>query len=77
VRYQLVGQTQKLITMDALNANTKGKVLIPTIDSKYPFLIKIVESGKDIYLLVRKDGTLSGDGFYLEELSKYCPNAEL
>jgi hypothetical protein len=60
--------------METLNANTKGKVLIPTNDRKYPFLIKLED---DCYLLVKSNGTLTGDGFYKSELAKYCPNAEL
>ena len=60
--------------MDTLNADTKGKVLIPTKRKDYPFLIKLEEDG---YLLVKPDGTLSGDLFYKSELAKYCPDAEL
>ena len=60
--------------MNDLNANTKGKVLIPTNRKDYPFLIKLND---DNYLLVDKDGKLTGDGFYKSELSKYCPLAEL
>ena len=59
--------------MDKLNANTKDKVLIPTNDRTYPFLIKLEE---DMFLLVKKDGTLSGDGFQKNELSKYVRDAE-
>jgi hypothetical protein len=60
--------------MSTLNSGTKGKVLIPTNDRKYPFLIKLRE---DCYLLVKTDGTLTGDGFRESDLAKYCPNAEL
>lgn len=60
--------------MEALNSETKGKVLIPTNERSFPFLIKIEE---DLYIAVRPDGTLTGDGFYKSELAKYCPNAEL
>jgi hypothetical protein len=68
--------------MEGLNANTKGKVLIPTNERNYPFLIKITEKNWNgnidvIYLAVKRDGTLTGDGFYESELAKYCPNAEL
>ena len=63
--------------METLNANSQGKILIPTNESKYPFLIKIIENDKYVYLLVKADGTLSGDGFYESELTKYCPKAEI
>ncbi len=68
--------------METLNANTKGKVLIPTNRRDYPYLIKTTAENwrgdtDVIYLLVRLDGTLTGDGFYKSELAKYCPNAEL
>jgi len=68
--------------MGALNSETKGKVLIPTNERRFPFLIKTTEvnwCGDEliIYLAVRPDGTLTGDGFYKSELAKYCPNAEL
>lgn len=63
--------------MESLNANTKGKVLFATNDKKYPFLIKVVENDIAMFLLVKADGTLTGDGFYLHELPKYCPNAEI
>lgn len=60
--------------MEKLNSNTKGKVLIPTNERDFPFLIKVEEN---LYLAVRANGTLTGDGFYKSELNKYCPNAEL
>jgi hypothetical protein len=60
--------------METLNPNSKGKVLIPTNDKRFPFLIKLEE---DCYLFVKADGTLTGDGFYRSELPKYCPNADL
>lgn len=60
--------------MDTLNSETKGKVLIPTNEKSFPFLIKIKE---DLYIAVRPDGTLTGDGFYKSDFIKYCPNAEL
>lgn len=68
--------------MTRLNSNSQGKVLIPTNERDFPFLIKTIENNwrgdtDAIYLAVRSDGTLTGDGWYKSELAKYCPNAEL
>jgi hypothetical protein len=54
--------------MNTLNANTKGIVLIPTNNKSYPFVIK---SEDDCYLLVKKDGTLTGDGFTSKDVERY------
>jgi hypothetical protein len=57
-----------------LNANTKGKILFKTNDGKYPFLIKTEDN---LYILVKDDYTLSGDGFYKEEILRYFPKTEI
>lgn len=61
--------------MQTLNASTKGKVLIVTNDRNYPFIIKCDDSSYP-YILVKPDGTLSGDGFSLEEVINRFPNCE-
>ena len=68
--------------MNTINADTEGKVLIPTNRSDYPYMIKTISENwrgdtDVIYLVVRRDGTLTGDGWYTSELAKYCPDAEL
>jgi hypothetical protein len=60
--------------MSQLSFNTKGKILFPTNHYKYPFLIKVED---DLYLLVREDGSLTGDAFYKKEISNYFPKTEL
>jgi hypothetical protein len=62
--------------MNTLNANTKGKVLIVTNDRTYPFIIKYNDDSSYPYLLVQKNGKLSGDGYSLEEVIKDFPNCE-
>jgi hypothetical protein len=61
--------------MATLNSNTKGKVLIVTNDRTYPFIIKLEDSSYP-YLLVQRNGKLSGDGYSLEEVIKDFPNCE-
>ena len=61
--------------MQTLNASTNGKVLIITNDRHYPFIIKCDDSLYS-YLLVNRDGTLSGDGFSLEEVINRFPDCE-
>lgn len=68
--------------MATIDANTEGKVLIPTNERDFPYLIKTTAENwrgdtDVIYLVVKRDGTLTGDGWYKAELAKYCPNAEL
>jgi hypothetical protein len=60
--------------MSQLSFNTKGKILFPTNHYKYPFLIKVED---DLYLLVREDGSLTGDAFYRNEIIKHFPKTEL
>ena len=60
------------------NSNTKGRVLFTTNNRDYPFLIRTPkENSEDIFILVKKDNTLSGDGFYKSELPKYCPKMDM
>lgn len=61
-----------------LNSNVKGKVLFTTNNSNTPFLIRTPREGKeDIFIAVKKDSTLTGDGFYKSELTKYYPNIDM
>jgi len=58
--------------METINTNTDYQVLIPTENSRYPFLIKTLdERGIDCYWLVDKEGKLTGDGFDASEKDKY------
>ena len=51
-----------------LDTKSTKQVLIPTKDSKNPFVIKIQDDrGINEYWLIRADGTLTGDGFSTEE----------
>ena len=63
--------------MRVLDIKSKCPVLIPTNDNKNPFVILVSDGDVQEYWLVKQDGTLTGDGFYKEELSKYCPNLVL
>jgi hypothetical protein len=70
----MVAQTQKLIIMQnyTLDVKSKNQVLIPTGNSKYPFVIKVQDDrGINEYWLLRADGTLTGDGFLTEEKETY------
>jgi len=58
--------------MATLNTKTTEQVLIPTGNSKYPFVIKLQDNkGINEYWLIDTDGTLTGDGFSAEEKEKY------
>jgi hypothetical protein len=58
--------------MATLDTRTTKQDLIPTGDSKYPFVIKVqYDRGINVYWLIRADGTLTGDGFSTEEKEKY------
>ena len=55
-----------------LDVKSKNQILIPTGNSKYPFVIKIQDDrGINEYWLIKADGTLSGDGFLTEEKEIY------
>lgn len=55
-----------------LDVKSSKQILIPTKDSKYPFVIKIQDDrGINEYWLIKADGTLTGDGFLTEEKEKY------
>ena len=58
--------------MATLDKKTKKQVLIPTQDSKYPFVLKLQDDiGFNEYWLIRADGTLNGNAFSTEEKEKY------
>lgn len=58
--------------MNTLDLKSTKQILIPTKDSKYPFVIKTQnDQGINEYWLIKADGTLTGDGFLTEEKEKY------
>jgi hypothetical protein len=58
--------------MATLDTRTTKQVLIPTENSKYPFVIKLQDDrGINEYWLIRTDGTLTGDAFSTQEKEKY------
>jgi hypothetical protein len=58
--------------MTTLDTITKKQVLIPTGNSKNPFVLKLQdERGINEYWLIRADGTLTGDAFSTQEKEKY------
>jgi len=58
--------------MRTLDVKSKKQVLIPTGNSKYPFVIKLQDDrGINEYWLVYPDGTLTGDGFATEDKERY------
>ena len=61
--------------MTTLRAIQDRKVMFPTNDTKYPTLIK---RDDDSYVLIDKDGRLTGDGFSDDaDVLKYFPKADL
>jgi hypothetical protein len=65
-------QIQKTLKMATLDKKTKKQVLIPTQDSKYPFVFKLQDdAGFDEYWLIKADGTLTGDRFLYKEKETY------
>lgn len=61
--------------MNTLIAKTNRKVMFPTNDTTYPTLIKRDDNS---YVLIGKDGTLTGDGFSDDaDVLKYFPKADL
>ena len=60
------------MTNYTIDVKSEKQILIPTNNSKYPFVIKIQDSrGINEYWLIKADGTLSGDGFLTEEKEQY------
>lgn len=58
--------------MYTLDTKTTKQVLIPTGNSKHPFVIKLQDDrGINYYWLIKADGTLTGDGFSTQEKEKY------
>ena len=61
--------------MITLEAVSNRKVMFYTNDKKYPILIKRDDNS---YVLIKKDGKLSGDGFCDDvDVLKHFPNADL
>jgi hypothetical protein len=61
-----------MVTLKAIDGR---KVIFPTNDRTYPTLIK---RDDDSYVLLDREGTLTGDGFYDDvDVLKHFPNADL